>query len=63
MISSYSFTHKCTESQVYVGWSMQKKKKKILAIGDMAQQLRAFAVLAQGVGAVPSTYVAAHNYL
>jgi hypothetical protein len=31
--------------------------------GEMAQRLRALLALAEGLGLVPSTYVAAHNCL
>ena len=31
--------------------------------GEMAQRLRTLTVLAEDPGSVPSTYMAAHNYL
>jgi hypothetical protein len=34
-----------------------------LGAGEMAQQLRALAVLVEGLCSVPRTYMAAHNHL
>lgn len=31
--------------------------------GEVAQQLRAIAALAEGTGSIPSTHVAVHNHL
>jgi hypothetical protein len=65
-----SCRHTCRQNGVYIiNRSLKKKWKRLVlrsldqGAGEMAQQLRALAVLPEVLGSIPSNHMVTHNHL